>query len=178
MPATKRLSAWVEPDVGEAFRTLAEAQGLSESKLLVGLVEAYLARAKGVPARQPVDVVDTLSERVTIRLRPGDALGVAERAAHRRQKPATYLSALVRAHLIEDPVVPDAELAELERALEAVSLVGRSLQGIARRDGREALQGVRLAQTLAATREAVEDVRQQLKAYIRIASTSWEAPYE
>lgn len=178
MPATKRLSAWVEPEVGEAFRALAEARGMSESKLLVGLVEAYLARARRLPAPPPVEDLESLSERITIRLRPGDALGVAERASHRRQKPATYLASLVRAHLIEDPVVPDEELAELKRSVEALSAVGRALQGIARRDGREALSGTKLGQAISATRASVEDVRQQIKAYVKVANVSWEAPYE
>ena len=91
-------------------------------------------------------------------------------------KPSTYIAALVRSHLIEDPPLPPAELAVLERATAEVSAIGRNLNQIARAINSGAAVPPGTASVIGRSIEAVEAVREAAKAYVRKAVASWEAP--
>ena len=91
------ITARPTADEKRRFAELASSRGMSESTLaLIGI--RSLLDSNGPPARwveQPAPATD----RITIRLRPGDHQVIARRAAQRAMKASTYLAALVRAHV-------------------------------------------------------------------------------
>lgn len=154
---------------------LAESQGVSVSSLLGELVEGALDER---PDRSPVSAAtrETRPDRIAIRLRPGDAQALTKRTAGRRMKPSTYVAALVRAHLVEDPPLPSREFAALERLTAELSAVRRNLNQVTRaiNSGLPVPPGT--AALIGRSIELVEAVREATKVYLRAASASWAAP--
>lgn len=171
----KHLAVWVSPGTHARFTALAAADQMSVACLLGELVEAALDGRPAVPstARR---ARETRPDRVAIRLRPGDAGALVRRAKGRRLKPSTYIAALVRSHLVEDPPLPTAELAVLERATAEVSAIGRNLNQIARAINAGATVPPGTASVIGRSIVAVEAVREAAKDYVRKAVASWEAP--
>jgi len=176
MRATKRVAAWVQPEVQARFRALAAARGLTESKCLGAMIEMMTQLPLAVAPPLSTEAMP-VSERLTVRLRPGDGAGIVARATARGCKPSTYVAALVRAHLIESPVIPAEELRQLSRALEAVSAAGRLLNQIARALHATGQLNAPIEPGLDETVRAVQLVRMELKHYIHRAAASWIAPY-
>lgn len=173
--ARKQLAVWVSPETHARFTAVAAKDGLSVATLLGELVEeAFGAKIKAASAT--VDERELRPDRVAIRLRPGDAQALARRAGARRMKPSTYIAALVRAHLVQDPPLPPTELAALERATAELSAVGRNLNQIARAVNAGAPAPAGTASLVGRSLEAVEAVREATKVYVRKAVAGWEAP--
>ena len=76
----------------DRFRLMAAARGLSEARLGLIAIRILLDEAE-MPACSNATAVDPASERITIRLRPGDRLRINQRATERRMKDASYLAA-------------------------------------------------------------------------------------
>ena len=91
-------------------------------------------------------------------------------------KPSTYIAALVRAHLVEDPPLPAAELAALERATAELSAIGRNLNQVARSLNAGAAAPEGTAEAVAQSAQIAEEVRAAAKLYVRKAVAAWEAP--
>lgn len=155
------------------FRGLAQACGLDESKLLTLLIDRVLAR-NGL-ADEPSDSPRTTAGRMTLRLRPGDPARLAARAAARGLKPASYLTLLVHAHLLQNPPLPMAELAELKRAVGELSALGRSLSRLGNSMTHDRDAPADLADWLPAVREAVEQLRESVADLVRANLVSWES---
>ena len=121
--------AWVTPDKHAAFQRLAIDRGLSHSKLLLLLIDSALKDNTSTSVEVPLAAreAEPASQRVTIRLRSGDAEAIAQRAVQREMRAATYLAGLVRAHVASRPPLPRAEIEELKRAVASLSAVGRNL---------------------------------------------------
>ena len=173
--ARKQIAVWVAPGTHTRFQALAEQQGMTMSGLLADLVDDFLDRE---PRRlQTADAYRSVrSERVCIRLRPGDAKSLSRRAMSRRTKPSTYIAALVRAHLVADPPLPAAELAALERATAELSAIGRNLNQVARSLNAGAAAPAGTAEAVAQSAQVAEEVRAAAKLYVRKAVAAWEAP--
>jgi hypothetical protein len=88
---------------------------------------------------------------------------------------ATYVAALIRAHLRADPPMPTEEVAKLERGLAEVSSISRRLRQLGRVG--EVGQGAASLHLpeLEAVRAAVEEVRQALREVVRANRISWES---
>ena len=86
--------------------------GLSESTLALRAIRILLDGDKPWSRQQPHIYLEhtAASDRLTIRLRPVDGIEVIRRATERGLKPATYVSALVRAHITANPPLPTAEI--------------------------------------------------------------------
>lgn len=171
----KHLYLWVSPATHARFQAMARERGLSVSTILAEIVDDTdgpdgdrppLAAAADRGACAPL----------TFRPRPGDLTAIGRRAAARRMKPATYVAALVRAHIVEDPPLPPAELAVLERSMEQVSSIVRDFHRIIRAASAGAPLPPGTLAIVERSTEAVEAVRQATKAYIAKAVASWEAP--
>ncbi|MBS1994786.1 MAG: plasmid mobilization relaxosome protein MobC [Cyanobacteria bacterium SZAS LIN-2] len=171
----KHLAVWVSPETHARFSALAASAGMPIACLLGELVDEALDAAD-VVAESPPTSTEARPDRIGVRLRPGDAAALRKRAGLRRMKPSTYVAALVRSHLVEDPPLPKAELATLERATAEVSAVGRNLNQIARAINAGAPVPVETTAVIDRSIEAVESARQAAKAYVRVAIASWEAP--
>jgi hypothetical protein len=112
-----------------------------------------------------------------VRLLPDDQRLLRERSAARGLPAATYVSALVRAHLHQLTPLPTAELAALKRATAELGIIGRNLNQIARaaNDGRVAGPS---REDLRALLRACEGLRTHVAALIAKNLSSWEAGYD
>lgn len=100
------------------FATLAATSGLSESALAMIAIRTVLD-PDAAPVREsvPPPARGPATDRITIRLRPGDGESIARRAAQRGMKSSAYLAALVRAHLAVNPPLTANELAALKQSV-------------------------------------------------------------
>lgn len=118
----------------------------------------------GVPDRGPA------TDRLTIRLRPGDRQGLAQRAVQRAMKPSTYVAALVRAHVAANPPLPTHELAVLKQSVFALTnlrrLLARAAQTSPSALGRQDLER---------TRTAIAELEERTGNLARAALISWES---
>lgn len=133
MGGSTHLSTWVSAETKERFGAVAAQLGLSESALLKRLVELNLhstqLAATGFPRPPPSGA---RGARLYVRLRSEDHLLLRERATARGMAAATYVTMLVRAHLRVLAPIPDREMAEVERAVAALGVIGRNFNQIAR----------------------------------------------
>src|SRR2546422_10961299 len=89
------ITARPSPDEKRRFATLAAARGLSESALALTAIRAVLATDSGSQHQvSPTAARVVATDRITIRLRPGDRETITRRAAQRGMKASTYLAAL------------------------------------------------------------------------------------
>jgi hypothetical protein len=156
----------------ERFAAIAASQGLSEGALALSAIRKIIATESDTQERRPTSPSDPSTDRITIRLRPGDHSAVARRASGRGMKSSTYLAALVRAHVACDPPLTNPELAALKQSAALLaSLRGLLVQA----------HGTRLGaapQLLEATRKAVSSLEQKVLALARAAIVSWETGSE
>lgn len=173
VPGTTPASITVRPSAGEKarFAMIAHAAGISESALALMAIRAFLEDEDssepawlGVPDRRHA------TDRLTIRLRPGDGQAISQRAAQRAMKPSTYVAALVRAHIAVNPPLPTDELAALKRSVATLTALRRLLAESARKSagavGREELER---------TRTAVATLEERTDDLARAALISWES---
>jgi len=156
------------------FAALAASRGLSESALLTAVVDAVLGR-NPVTNSSDADSADRSpsSDRITLRLRPGDRALLDARAAQRGMKPATYLVALVRAHVRCSAPLPAAELNALKLAVAELSSLARHLHRMTGFDDPPD-SNVALGQHLCEVTARVEDARRLVADVVRTNLMSWE----
>jgi hypothetical protein len=164
------------------FRALAKSRGMSESKLLDLLIETVLEqnpapKQQGVVTEGETGRGGEGSDRVTIRLRPGDGELMQSLAEQRGMKRSTYLAALVRAHVRSNPPMPTNELAVVKRAVAELGAIGRNLNQIAHIANQSGEMPQALGLELRAVLNAVEDLRRHIAAIVKANLISWEADY-
>ena len=167
------LSTWVSGEAKQRLSAVAACQGISESALLRRLVEQMLA-SSGLEIRVPaVAQADARAARLTIRLMPDDRLLLRERAAARSIPAATYVSILVRSHLRALTPLPREELTELRRSITELTLVGRSLNQIARALNRNTEVAAPGRQEVQAMIRVAEGLRDHFRALLKANIQSW-----
>src|SRR5215471_10543883 len=120
----RSITARPSPAEKARFSTLAHAAGISESRLALMAIRAFVV-AEG-RAQAPAERVRA-TDRITIRLRPGDGAVIARRARARGVKTATYLAAMARAHIAADPPLFAHELAALKQSIAILAGLGTLL---------------------------------------------------
>ena len=155
----------------QRFAALAASRGMTESRLLMLLVDTVLERN---PTKDIERRADGPSERVTLRLRPGDLARVAERAAARDMKPASYMVALIHAHVSSVAPLPARELNTLEVAVNQLASVSRQVQQLAQSRCLSDCNGS-LQTCLRDTLQHVEVLRRDTAEVVRTNLLSWEA---
>lgn len=176
-PPSPLIAMRASPEKKARFAALARARGMTESALLALLVD-HVLDANPVPAPAAKEDGDGAStDRLTLRLRPGDRPLVEARAAARGMKAGTYLVTLIRAHVRSQAPLPSAELDLLKAAVGELSAVGRTLSQTARAVNADAGPGAagRLAETLDEATGRVEEVRRTVADLVRVNLMSWEA---
>lgn len=131
MPCDHLISVRVTEQTKQRFRALAEREGTSESALLKRLMDLALIGVDGGlsrPAPEPI----ARDARLYVRLALADRRRLAERAAARQLRPATYVALLVRGHLAEAAPVPSAELAALVHSVAELAKSVRVVERLAR----------------------------------------------
>ena len=168
------IAARTTPERKAQFAALAASRGMSESALLTLLMDTVLEGNSVVDSAADSDEDSRASERVSLRLRQGDRRRVNARAAARNMKPASYVVALIRAHVRHEAPLPVAELNVLKVAVAQLSAVARHLHQLASGDAGTALD-VEFARHLHETVARVEDVRRYVSDVVRGNLMSWEA---
>jgi hypothetical protein len=143
---------------------------MSEAALALSAIRAAIGA--GTASSSEPDVTDTrvsATDRITIRLRPGDGAWISRRAAQRGMKSSAYLSALVRAHIARSSPLPANELAALKLSVVVLAGLGRLL-------AREAKAPAGIARDdLQRTRDSIAELEQRTHAFAKAALISWES---
>lgn len=182
-PSNRRLpsiTARPTPAEKQRFAELAVARGLSESTLALIAIRALLRSntVASTAATQLTATREPATDRITIRLRPGDRHNISDRAARRGMKTSTYLAALVRAHIAANPPVPAAEFSKLKAMIGVLATLTRVLAELDRRV-RETGEGARELETnLYKTRVAIGALEIVISDFTRAALVSWETLYD
>jgi hypothetical protein len=166
---TVRLS----PREKEWFATLARSRGVSESALALSTIRSIADSGCLDPYATGPQTPAT--DRITIRLRPGDGAAIVRRASERGMKPSAYLAALVRAHVAANPPLAAKELAELKYSLVVLSSLGALLVKAARNPSLSGAELGDLRQNISRTRAAVAGLEQRTHDLVRTALVSWES---
>jgi hypothetical protein len=158
------------------FQLLARQIGISESALALRAIRILLSRNEPWLARQPELKWEHVaaSDRITIRLRPGDGLGVIRRATERDMKPATYISALVRAHISANPPLPTAEINVLKTAIVVLANLGTMLAKTGRQGIPPGPQGEVYGEMIRRTRGEIATLERRVMDLAKAALIAWE----
>src|SRR6266481_3743355 len=178
-----RLSITARASAAEKtrFATLAHAAGISESRLALMALRAFVdaeGRTQGRADYDPAAERVRATDRITIRLRPGDGAVIARRAAERGMKTATYLAAMTRAHIAPDPPLSTNELAALKHSIAALSELSTILAQIARNPALSGPGLEEVCRTLNRTRAAVAALEQRTHEFAKASLMAWESRFE
>jgi hypothetical protein len=152
---------------------------MSESALALIAIRALLEADARTP--QPGTVAPehvAATDRITIRLRPGDAAAIARRAAERGLKASAYLAALARAHVQGNPPIPARELAALKEGVALLAGFGHVLARLTRNPGLAGPEREGLRRDLERTRTVVAALEQGMHDFVKAALIAWETRYE
>ena len=175
--ATITVRLW--PDEKLRFAQLSVSQGLSEAALAAKILRGALAPETASPphlANPPHR--EWATDRITVRLRPGDGAALNARAAARRVKTSTYLAALVRSHIGADAVLTAEELHAVKQCIVLLTGIGRTLSRMTRYCDHVDYTPPELRQALAQTRTILVTVEDRICRLARAALKSWESRYE
>ena len=173
------ITTWPTPEQKGRFAALAQSRGLSESKLLGLLIDAVLAEnpvRRAAALKQKARDEDPATDRLTIRLRPGDGAALERRAEGRGMPPSSYVAALVRAHVSQGAVLSPRELAAIERSLAQVSASNRALLRLSNELREQGSVDRHLREELRQVQRAVSGALEASRALVKSAVESWELP--
>ncbi len=174
-------SITVRPSLEEKrlFAALAEKRGISESKLALVAVRSLIR--DNAPSEFALDgsipVTDPGTDRLTIRLRPGDLRAVAQRASRRNVRPSKYVAMLVRGHLLSNPPLVTAELEALKQAIVVLAKYGTVWARVIRSVPPGAGDSADLLRLLMETRKAFESLEERTHDLVYESLRSWESAY-
>jgi len=161
------------------FAALAAKRGISESKLALIAVRSLLRDncPNGLPSDMPAPAHDPSTDRITIRLRPGDLRAIANRAAARHTKPSTYIAALVRGHLARNPPLTAAELDAFKKAIVVLAGCGTLVSRTLRTVPGDSADWAERSRQLAALQAAVTVLEERMHDLVYESLRSWESNY-
>lgn len=151
---------------------------MSESTLALIAIRSLLDRndvseTNAAPARR-----ERSTDRITIRLRPGDRRVINERASRREMKASTYLAALVRAHIATNPPLTENELGAYKQGVILLAGLGRLLTRMSRDEASGGSLPKDLQQQLSLTRSMVAGLEKVTGKLACAALKSWESGYD
>ena len=115
------------------------------------------------------------TDRITIRLRPGDGRAIAVRAERRGLKPSTYIAGLVRAHVAANPPLAVDELQAVKEAVIQLTAIGGALHQVAHFTLKTGQVPNSLRLEIGKAWAAVAVLKQRVHDLAHKALTSWEA---
>jgi hypothetical protein len=173
MPVLKTL---VDLETKKQFRSIAKAQGLSESELLRAVVLVVIGQDNSdeqlvEPSAEKSDI-----NRMMIRLASFLMEAVSARAKTKGMAPSRWVAALVQSHLTGQPVMTDDELAALKASNRELAAIGRNINQIAKvlNETFHETERVKL-EKLAELSQTIEKNREAIRALVRASQNSWEA---
>ena len=161
------------------FKDLAMRAGVSESALALIAIRTLLDR-DGKPQQATTTAMECVAatDRITIRLRPGDGATIAQRATARGMKASAYLAALVRAHVQANPPLPIAELTALRKSVAVLAGLGHVFAHVARAPVLTGLDYEAMRQDIAHVRLGLASLEQQTHDLAKAALIAWESRSE
>jgi hypothetical protein len=181
-PAKSRgssITARPTPDEKARFAELAAARGISESALALIAIRALLdSNPTPASAPSPESRRQPATDRITIRLRPGDRHALVQRAAQRGIRPSRYLASLVRAHIAASPPLTMEELSVLRHGVAVLAKLSRALSHTSRSIAQGGPLPPNLQNELSLTRAVVAAIEQRSHDLARSALITWESRYE
>ena len=175
------ITARPSPTEKMRFATLARAAGISESRLALMAIRAFVdgeGRTQAVAEYDPAAERVRATDRITIRLRPGDGNVIARRARERGVRTSTYLAAMARAHIAADPPLCTSELATLKQSIATLAGLGLLLAQSARNPALSGPGLEDLRQTLSRTRAAVAALEERTHDFAKAALIAWESRFD
>jgi hypothetical protein len=173
------ITARPTSDEKNRFAELATARGVSESALALIAIRALLdSNPAPVSAPAPESRRQPATDRITIRLRPGDRHALAQRAARRGIAPSRYLAALIRAHIAASPPLTIEELSVLKHGVAVLAKLSRTLLHTSRSITQGCPLPPNLQNELTLTRAVVAAIEQRTHDLARSALITWESRYE
>jgi hypothetical protein len=180
-PTPRNPSITARPTLAEKerFAQLSASSGISESALALIAIRALLesngpltgATPNG-PRREPA------TDRITVRLRPGDGRAISQRAAQRGIRASTYLAALVRAHVAANPPLTVDEIAILKQGVVLLAKIGQSLSHISRTAAQGGALSPELQTRLTQTHAVVAALERRTRDVARSALITWESRFD
>ena len=160
------------------FKALALRSGVSESALALVAIRNLLG-PDGEKSETPTAMERiAATDRITIRLRPGDGAVIARRAGARGMKASGYLSALVRAHVCGNPPLPHAELAALKSSVTVLAGLGQVFARLPRGTALTDADRETLRNDIAHIRAVLSGLEQQTHDFAKAALIAWESRSE
>ncbi len=173
------ITARPSPADKARFAELATSRGISESALALIAIRALLdTNAPVPPAAHLATSREPATNRITIRLRPGDGHAIHDRAARRGFQPSAYIAALVRAHVSRNPPLPSSELMVLKQGVAVLARLGQLMAYTARRAAEKGALPPELAKELSQTRAVVAGLERCMHELARAALIAWESRYD
>jgi hypothetical protein len=151
---------------------------MSESMLALVAIRALLDSNDGSATNAAPSGRERSTDRVTIRLRPGDRRAINERASRRGIKASTYLAALVRAHIATNPPLTEDELGAYKHGVVLLAGLGRLLTKISRDAAQAGRVPQHLQRELIRVRAEVAGLEKRTHDLARAALASWESRYD
>jgi len=154
---------------------LAAREGINKSTLVKQLLDVVL-RTSTLEERPAPTTPENMSRdaRVNVRLAPEVWRLLRERARARGMPSATYVSSVVRTHLLGVAPLPKAEYLALKQSVVELTAIGRNLNQIARamnQGGRPVLPG---QAEVGAMLKVAEGLRDHFRALLSANVRSWE----
>jgi len=175
-PSLPSITARPSAAEKQRFRGLAERAGVSESALALVAIRKLLG-PDAPPTAHAHNGTGRVAatDRITIRLRPGDGAAIARRAADRGMKASAYLAALVRAHLQRNPPLPAPELAALKQGVEMLTHLSRVLAQLGHRTSSAGSDAEVLLRAVSHARAAVESLKKTMHDHAKASLMAWES---
>jgi hypothetical protein len=189
MLSTHVIKTRVSPDTKVRVNEEAQRQLLTESVWLRRVVDAALRsvpvsedtliRRVGIgPSRERLrsghPCEGAARARICIRIRHSDRLILRERAEARGMPAATYIAALVRAHLRALAPLPSEEVGALKRSIAELSAIGRNLNQLARVAHQTGRVAGPTRDDLRSMLKVCEAMREHIKELVRTNRATWE----
>lgn len=175
--ASPSITMRPSPEEKRLFAALAGKRGTSESRLALIAVRSLLRDncPDGLPFDIPAPARDPGTDRITIRLRPGDLRAIANRAAARHTKPSTYIAALVRGHVARNPPLAVVELEAFKKAIVVLAGCGTLVSRALRSLPKDSVERAELSAQLAALKTAVAAIEERMHDLAYVSLRSWES---
>jgi hypothetical protein len=151
---------------------------MSESTLALVAIRSLLGCNDGSATNAASARRERSTDRVTVRLRPGDRRAINERASRRGIKASTYLAALVRAHIATNPPLTEDELGAYKHGVVLLAGLGRLLTRISRDAAQAGRVPQDLQRELIRTHAAIAALEKRTHDLARAALVSWESRYD
>jgi hypothetical protein len=172
------ITARPTPAEKERFAALAASRGTSESTLALIAIRSLLDDNTPPETNPNPSRRERSTDRITIRLRPGDRRVINERALRRGMKASTYLAALVRAHVATNPPLTNEELGAYKQGVILLAGLGRLLARFSRDAVKAGSIPQELQQELNCTRAVIAGLEKRTRDLARAALMSWESGYD